>query len=466
MTRPVSVPAGGARRARLLWPLVVGLFLLSPLSGAALAQSGDGAVLRAEFNGTVTPVVADHMAQAVQAASDGGYEALLVVMDTPGGLETSMRDIVQTFLGAPVPVIVYVAPSGAQAASAGAIVAFSANIAAMAPATNIGAATPIDLQGGEVIDKVVNNSAAYARAVAEARGRDGDFAADTVREGRSVTAAEAAELGVVDVVVDDVDALLEEVDGRSVVVDAQAGGRQVVLATADARVVDFELSFMRSLLQTLADPNIAFLLSSVGTLALIYELANPGGGLAGAIGVIFLVLAFFALSVLSVDVAGLILLALAAGLFIAELFAPGIGVFAGGGALALLAAGLFLFDDVPGLTVDLGFLVPVSAVVGVAVVWAGRVARKVRFAPAYRGSGGELVGMRGTVRRSDGDRGQAMVSGSLWGVRSAGTPLEAGQTVEVVDRQGLTLIVEPVPAGDAEITGTDPRGQGGLTTGW
>jgi len=459
-------PGRPRRRARRMWALLIGLLALLSLSSPALAQQGAGAVLRADFTGTVTPVVAEHMAKAVDAAAEGGYEALLVVMDTPGGLETSMRDIVQTFLGSPVPVIVYVAPSGAQAASAGAIIAFSANIAAMAPGTNIGAATPIDLQGGEVLDKVVNNSAAYAEAIAEARGRDTGFAVDTVRDGRSATASAALELGAIDLVVEGVPQLLEEIDGRTVEVSAAAGGDEVVLDTAGARVVDYEMSFLRGLLQTLADPNIAFLLSSVGTLALIYELAAPGGGLAGVIGAIFLVLAFFALSVLSVDIAGLILLALAAGLFVAEVFVPGIGVFAGGGVLALAAAGLFLFDDLPGLSVDLGLLLPVSIAMGVAVVWAGRMAASMRNAPAYRGTGGELAGARGTVRRVDGGRGQAMVSGALWAVRSAGSPLEVGQTIEVVERDGLTLVVEPVPAGEAQISGGRPEGQGGITAGW
>ena len=445
--------------------LLIGLLLL--LSPPALAQAGDGAVLRAEFTGTVTPVLAEHMAEAVEEASAGGYEALLVVMDTPGGLASSMRDIVQTFLGAPVPVIVYVAPSGAQAASAGAIIALSANIAAMAPGTNIGAATPVDLQGGEVLDKVVNNSAAYAEAIAEARGRSTEFAVEAVRDGRSATASEAVAIGAVDLVADSVPALLRAVDGRTVEVSAEAGGDEVVLDTADARVVDFDMSFLRGLLQTLADPNIAFLLSSVGTLALIYELASPGGGLAGAVGVILLVLAFFALSVLSVDIAGLILLALAAGLFVAEVLVPGVGVFAAGGALALIAAALFLFDDVPGLSIDLGFVLPVAIAVGGGVLLAGRFAQSLRTAPVYRGTGGELAGLRGTVRSVDGLRGQAMVGGSLWAVRTAGSALEVGETVEVVERDGLTLVVEPVPDGSVQVTGgAPPAEQGGLPPVW
>jgi membrane-bound ClpP family serine protease len=253
----------GRRRTLALLAFVLGSLLLLP-SGAA-AQTGS--VLRARIDGPITPVIADHVADAVAAAADGGHSALLLEMDTPGGLDSSMRSIVKDLLGSPVPVIVYVAPAGARAASAGAIITFAAHVAAMAPGTNIGAATPIDLEGGEVLDKVVNDAVAYVTAIAEERGRDVDFAVDTVRDGRSASATEALEVGAVDLVAPDRATLLDELDGRTVVL---ADGTERTLATAQAPVTEFEMTGVRSLLQRLADPNLAFLFISIGSLAVIY----------------------------------------------------------------------------------------------------------------------------------------------------------------------------------------------------
>ena len=394
-------------------------------------------VLVTRVDGTITPVIADHLVDGVAAAERDGHAAYLVELDTPGGLDTSMREIVKAFLGADVPVVVYVTPSGARAASAGAIITFAAHVAAMAPGTTIGAATPVALQGGEISDKVINDAAAYAESVAAQRDRDTGFAVDTVREGRAVPAEEAVRLGAVDLLAPDRAELLEQLDGRSVKV---ASGNTVTLETAGAATVEQDFGLFRRLLQLLADPNLAFLFLSLGTLAVIYELANPGVGFGGIAGAIFLLLGFFALSVLPINLVGVLLLALAAALFVAELFVPGVGVFAAGGTVALVLGGLFLFDGA--VRVDPVVLVPVALVVGGGSVLAGRLAWRARRAPSVSGREG-LLGRQVTVRSADGPVGQVLLDGAWWTVRSRNAPLTPGQTVRVVDLDGLELIVDP-----------------------
>lgn len=214
-------------------------------------------------DGPITPVIADHLDGMVDKAAEDGHVALIVELDTPGGLDSAMRRIVQAFLGARVPVVVHVTPSGARAASAGALIAWSSHVVVMAPGTTIGAATPVDLEGGEVGDKIVNDAAAFARAVAEERGRNVDVAAAAVTEGRALSDTEAVDENVADVIVEGRTALLDTLDGRKV---SLPGGTTATLRTAGAVMEEQELSFLRSLLQRLADPNLAFLFMSVGTL--------------------------------------------------------------------------------------------------------------------------------------------------------------------------------------------------------
>ena len=429
------------RRDHSLWRVVfivmVGVVSvwLAALPGQARAQAST--VLVTRIDGTITPVVADHLADGVAAAERDGRAAYLVELDTPGGLDTSMREIVKAFLGADVPVVVYVTPSGARAASAGAIITFAANIAAMTPGTTIGAATPVALQGGEISDKIINDAAAFAETVAAQRGRNTDFAVDTVREGRAVPAAEAVRLDAVDLLAPNRAELLEAIDGRTVTV---ASGNTVTLRTADATAVEQDFGLFPRLLQLLADPNLAFLFLSLGTLAIIYELANPGIGFGGIAGAIFLLLGFFALSVLPINLVGVLLLALAAALFIAELFVPGVGVFAAGGTVALVLAGLFLFDGAD--RVDPAVLVPAALVVGGGSVLAGRLAWRARRAPSVSGREA-LLGRQVTVRTADGPVGQVQLDGAWWTARSRNAPLAPGQTVRVVDLDGLELIVDP-----------------------
>ncbi|HSJ82655.1 MAG TPA: nodulation protein NfeD [Acidimicrobiia bacterium] len=425
------------RRRRAVGGLIAGTALVAAFIAPVLAQGTSG-VLVTEVDGPITPVIADHLAAAVEQALGEG--ALLVVtLDTPGGLDTSMRDIVQTFLNAPVPILVYVEPEGARAASAGTFITMAAHVAAMAPATSIGAATPVDLQDGEISDKIINDAVAFAISLAERRGRNVEFAESAVRDGTSITASQAVEDGVVDMVADDLDGLLSAIDGMTV----EVLGEEVTLVTAGAVPDRYEMSTLRRILAQIADPNLAVLFLSIGTLAVVYEAANPGLGFAGVIGVILLLLGFFALSVLPVATAGLALLILAIALFIGEIFVPGVGVLAAGGTIALLLAGVFLFEGE--LQVSPPVLWPTALVLGAATTIAGRAALKARLRPSTTGTA-TLIGKAGTVVNVEGANGSVFLDGAWWSVRSSVGELEPGEQARVVGIEGLELIVEPIGA--------------------
>src|SRR6266536_1353447 len=396
--RPRQISAGPRRPGRPLAAAALAaaaLALLGPLLGHAVAKAQEQhpSVLVSRIDGPITPVVADHLADGVHTAERERHAAFVVELDTPGGLDAAMREIIQAFLGARVPVVVHVTPSGARAASAGALITMAAHVAAMAPGTTIGAATPVDLQGGEISDKVVNDAASFAEAVAAQRGRSRQFAVQAVREGRSVTAEQAQQLGVVDLLAPDRDGLLRALDGRQV----QLGpDRTVTLRTAQADVVEHGMGPLRSLLQRLADPNLACLL----------------------------------------------LLGLAAALFVGEVLIPGVGVFAAGGAIALAAAGLLLFEG--SVQVSPLVLWPTALVIGAAAVLAGRLAWRARRSPTLSGVE-TLVGRQALVRRLVDDRtGQVMLDGSWWTARSHTTPLEKDQPVVVLAVDGVVFQVEPI----------------------
>jgi membrane-bound serine protease (ClpP class) len=431
--------------------LLVGALLLLGAHGHGLGATqapGEPRVLVTTLSDTIGPVTADHLRDGVGRAERGGHGAYIVLLDTPGGLDTSTRRIVQRFLDADVPVVVYVSPRGARAASAGAFITYAAHVAAMAPGTAIGAATPVGLEGGDVEQKVINDAAALAESIARARDRDIDFAVDMVREARSASAAEALEIGAVDVVASSLEELLEHLDGTQVEL---RGGRTVTLEVAGAAVETHDMGLFRRILQVLADPNLAFLFLSLGTLGIIYELASPGAGAGGVIGVILIVLAMFSLAVLPVDVTGLLFLALAVALFVGELFAPGIGVFAFLGAGSLVLSGLFLFDDEPGLDVSLAVILPTALVMGLATVLAGRLVWRARQEPPSTTGAGPLLGRTVVIRRVDGDEASVVVDGSWWRVRT-GVSVAVGDVLRVVDVDGLTLVAEP----EGSTTGASP----------
>ncbi|WP_267245651.1 NfeD family protein [Streptomyces sp. PR69] len=433
-------PAALRLSVRALLTLLVCLLAL-PAAADRPAQPQDRpTVLATRVDDTITPVIAAHIEDGIREAEREGHAALLVELNTPGGLLTSTREIVQGFFGADVPVIVYVTPSGARAASAGAYITMAAHIAAMAPGTHIGAGTPVTGEGETASEKVVNDSAAFAVAIAEQRGRSVEFADDMVRDGLSVSDREALRRGVTDITAASRTELLAAVDGRTVTL---AQGQQTVLHTEGAQIEEYDLGFFGEIRQFLASPELAFLFLSLGTLAVIYELASPGMGFGGIIGVVLLILGFVALSVLPFNAAGLLLLGLAAALFAGEVLTPGVGVFAAGGTVALVLSGVFLFRGETG--VDPAVLWPTALVVGGGSLLAGRLAWRARRAPVTSG-GDVLIGQEATVAAARGDRAQVLLEGAWWTVRSRdGSPLVNGAWVRVVAREDLDLVVEPAP---------------------
>lgn len=437
--------------------IVLVVFLLAHAAGATSAPidraDDTPRVLVTRLDTAITPVVADHVASGLDRAESGKFDAYVIELDTPGGLVTSMRDIVEDVLASRVPVIVYVTPGGARAGSAGAIITFAAHVAVMAPGTAIGAATPVGIDGSDVSDKIVNDAAAQAEALAQLRGRNVRFAVDTVREGRSAAVDEAVRLGVVEAKASSLEDALTAADGRTVTI---APDERVVVRSADASVERADLGLFRKILQTLADPNIAFLLLIIGVLGLLGELASPGVGVAGATGATALLLALFSLSVLPVSVVGLLLLAVAIGLFVAEMFAPGIAGFAFGGAVVLVLSAVFLFDDGQGVSVDLALVLPTAVVVGLATVLAGRFAARTRTLPSVSTGTDVFTGQSVTVREADGTTGSAFAEGAWWSLRSVGPPLQTGETARIVAVEDLVLIVDPLsPTEPPEHTSSD-----------
>ena len=406
-------------------------------------------VLVTDLHGVVTPVMEDHIASAMRKA-EREDRILVVEMDTPGGLDSSMRDIARKFLNADIPIVVHVTPRGARAASAGAIIAMAAHVMVMSPSTSIGAATPIDLAGEDLERKVINDAMAYAEGIARLRGRNIGFARDAVEKGRSITDQEALQIGVADLLAGDREELLALLDGRKLVLSSgptqgEDGGigEQAILRTREADVKEAKMGGLRQFLQWLADPNVAFLFLSLGTLAILYEVINPGMGAGGILGVILLLLAFFSLSVLPVNATGVVLLLLALVLFIAELFAPGVGVLGAGGTAALILGGAFLFRG--SVAVDFLLLLPVALLVCAGVIFAGRLAWRARGAPPVLGAD-TLLGARSTIHRCDSpSQGWIFLNGAWWMVspdpEKMEEELEKGQDVEVVGRDGLTLLV-------------------------
>jgi len=395
----------------------------------------------------ITPVVADLVHDGIREASEKDCAAYVIELDTPGGLVTSMRAIVEDILASEIPVIVYVSPQGARAASAGAVITLASHVALMAPGTSIGAATPVGLEGDDVSKKIVNDAAAQAESLARLRGRSVEFASAMVREGESLPVDEAVERDVVDAVASSLEEALRVADGRTVTV---AGERDVEVSTAGAAVERADMGLFRRILQTLANPNLAYLLLTLATLGLIYELASPGVGIAGVAGAVCLLLALFSLAILPVNIAGVLLLAVAAALFAAELFAPGIGGFAFGGAAVLVLSALFLFDDAQGVSVDLAVALPTAVVVALLAVVAGRLVAKSHRAPVTASGPGQYLDHVVTVRDvgrgpEPGRTGRTFTEGTWWNVRSTGEPLAAGTRARVVGMDGLTLLVEPLP---------------------
>jgi membrane-bound serine protease (ClpP class) len=421
------------------------------LAWAAPSAAHAADVLLLDVNGVIGPTSADIIQTALAQAETQHAAALVLRLDTPGGLDESMRKIVKGILASPVPVIVYVAPDGSRAASAGVFITYAAHVAAMAPGTNLGAAHPVSL-GGEQADetmlaKVTNDAVAYIRSLAALRGRNGDWAEKAVRESVSITADEAVQKGVVDLIAPDLPALLAAADGRTV--HTVLG--QATIATKGATVAQVEIPWHKKLLALLANPNVAYVLLMLGMYGIIFELSNPGLILPGVVGAICLILAFYAFSALPVSYAGVGLILLAFALFVAEFFVPGFGVLTSGGILALILGSIMLMDtDVPFLRISWTVLVPVTLfTVGMGVMAVVMAIRSQRRRPVSGEEG--MIGRVVTLEQPLGPEGRVWLEGEAWNAR-ADAPLPAGTRVRVTGFDGLTVLLappEPAGAGDS-----------------
>jgi len=418
------------------------LTVFAVLAVVPVAHAATPRVLAIEFENDVNPVTADYVVDQIHRANSEHYSAAVILLDTPGGLSDAMKDIYQAELASKIPVIVYVSPEGARAASAGVWIGQAADILAMAPQTNIGSSTPISV-GGEDIQrdlrrKVVNDAAASLRTLAREHGRNAKWADAAVRRASNLGAREALRLNVIDVVSPTLPALLNTIDGR------KTTPKGLVLDTAGAQVKTVEMSLWKRALDLLVDPNIIALMLSVGLLGIIVELWNPGLIFPGTVGAISLIVGLFGLQVLPISVAGLLLMLLAAAFFAAELFLPTHGALTIAGGVCFFIGALMLFDPA-GDAYQVSTTVAL-AIAGTLMALMGFVAFKivqVRRAPIVTGSS-ELIGQVGIVRQPLDPVGLVFVHGELWRAQTAGEPLPPGQPVRVegID-DGLTLTVAP-----------------------
>ncbi len=415
--------------------------LVLSLIAAAPVAAEPTPVSLIHIDGVVNPVTMRLVELAIDRAQAQRSQALIIELDTPGGLERSMRGIVQRMLNAELPVIVYVAPTGARAASAGVFITMAAHVAAMAPATNIGAAHPVALSGGvdkESMKKIENDAAAFIRTVALERGRNADWAEKAVRQSVSITEREAVQLKVVDLIAASVPELLDKIDGRTV--KTIKGPR--TLATRGAPVKPIEVGFRDRVLNVITDPNVAYILMMLGTIGLLAELYNPGAIFPGVIGAISIILAFFAFQSLPINYAGLLLILLGLVLLIAEIKFVSHGVLAIGGVVAMGLGSLMLFDapEASGLRISWGVIIATvgtTAGLFLFVITAG--VRAFARRPLLGVSG--LVGETAVARGPLAPEGQVAVHGEIWRAVAEGGSVEDGAVVRVVDVQGLTLKV-------------------------
>jgi membrane-bound serine protease (ClpP class) len=437
------------------------LAMLLVLLGAPANAAGRAVVL--DVDGVIGPAMADYVVRELHAATPERDGVIVLRMNTPGGLDTSMRQIISAILASPVPVVTYVAPSGARAASAGTYIAYASAVAAMAPGTNIGAATPVQLGGTPLLPggiepkeqkdqkeqkeksdsaadtetrKVVNDAVAYIRSLAALSGRNADWATDAVRSAVSIPAADALSLHVVDAIADNVPDLLRQIDGRTVTV----AGKPQRLATADLEIVTVPPDWRTELLGFVTNPNVAFILLLIGVYGLILEFFNPGAVAPGLVGAISLVVALYALALLPVNYAGAALVIIGVALMVAEAHIGAFGAIGVGGIVAFVIGALMMFpSQVPGLAPS-GAVIS-GAAIATALLFFVVLAALLRSRRRPVVSGGEaLIGARGESVSWQGDAGRVRVMGEIWLAR-ADAPIPAGAAVTVLGRDGLVLRV-------------------------
>lgn len=439
---------------RIFLVLVVLLLLLGAAGApSALAQNGGRVALLLHIDGAIGPATADYVTEGIHAAETRHAELIILEMDTPGGLSDSMRSIIKAILASRVPVVTYVAPSGSRAASAGTYILYASNIAAMAPATNLGAATPVQLAGGssstpakpETAEqrKVLNDAVAYIRGLAQQRGRNADWAEQAVRNAASVTDEEALKQHVIDLVADDVPALLAQLNGRQVTTAAGT----VTLDTSGIVVREYQRGFRVKFLEVLTNPTLAYILLMIGIYGLVFEGFHPGGVLPGVVGAIALLLALYAFHLLPVNFAGLALIILGIVLFVTETFVHAYGTLSIGGLAAFVFGSIMLMNtSVPGFQVPLGLISGVSVAAAIIIVVTLWIAVRAHRKPVVSGTE-ELESSQGqAISDFTGGSGQIMIHGEIWNAQSD-APIRSGDSVKVLRRDGLKLIVAPTRAG-------------------
>ena len=445
---------------RRLLVLATALLLSLPAVSATVSAT----VKVAEIHGAISPASAAYFLRALDEAQKAKADLLVLKLDTPGGLDSAMREMIQGILASPVPVATWVAPSGARAASAGTYILYASHIAAMAPGTNLGAATPVAIgiggdagkpaekkpesgkdsekdsapQGSAMEKKAVHDAAAYIRSLAQLRDRNAEWAERAVRKAESLSAEEAVKQKVVDFVAADLPDLLRQADGRRV----KLAAGETKLALGDAAVATIEPNWKEKLLAAIADPNIALILMMLGVYGLLFEFYTPGFGVSGIVGAICLLLALYALAMLPINATGALLLLLGIALMATEAFVPSFGAFGIGGIVAFVAGSLMLIDgDLPGLEISLALVVPLAATSALVLFGVGAFALRARRRPAVSGAEGMIGGT--AVALEDFEReGWVRASGERWHARSD-APLTRNALARIVAVQGLTLLIEP-----------------------
>lgn len=450
---------------RCLFFLCVFFGMMQPLAHAE-RQAVEREVPVLSIEGAIGPATADYVANGIVSAAEAGAPMVVIRMDTPGGLDTSMREIIRAIVNAPIPVVTYVSPSGGRAASAGAFILTASHVAAMAPGTNVGAATPVQLgapaapapepkgednnkagadkstepkAGSASEAKALNDAIAYIRSLAEMRGRNADWAEAAVRDAASLSAQAALAKNVIDIVARDSKDLLVQLDGRSV----KLGGGEVRLDTSNVVLSEVEPNWRTRLLSVITNPNIALILMMIGTYGLLFEFMNPGALYPGTIGAICLLVGLYALSVLPVNYAGIALILLGMALMAAEAFAPSFGILGIGGVIAFALGAAIMFDtDVPEFRIALPVLGAVAVASLCATLLTTRLALKSRHAKVVSGRE-EMIGASARIVDWEGTSGHVHTHGERWRASGAGE-LHTGQLVRVVGLDGLTLTVELV----------------------
>lgn len=427
---------------------VIGSVMLSTTAWA------EDQIVVVEVSGAINPVVAEFVSTEIKDANANHEVMIIIRMDTPGGLDTSMRQIIKSIQKSKIPVTTFVAPSGSRAASAGTFITIASHIAAMAPGTNIGAAHPVNLMGGgkegdpkepsPMEEKILNDASAYIRSLAESRGRNAYWAEQAVRKSVSISAAEAKKLAVIDLIANNVEALVLAIDGREIKMGDDA---KVTLATKGKEIVYHEMSPRENILDTISNPNIAYILMMIGLVGLYFELSNPGLILPGILGGISIILALYAMQTLPINYAGLLLILLGGILFIAELNTPTFGLLSAGGVVSISLGSLMLIDtDDPAMQISHSVLYP--TLVGTVLIALGTLYLATKSAQLKATSGTEgMIGATGVARETLDPEGNVYVHGELWSAVCDGT-IEAGETVVVEKVEGLKVKVKKVKQAD------------------